>query len=178
MTTESPTSQERSIAQQGQEKFEFYLLSLVFTLLALAVQTAVFGAGYLKNAIELTGWIAFTISGVIGLYRLQWIPVARNVMADLRFLESEIFELQKLQLSGESELLIVGTNQRQQIEERIGHRQSGVDEIKPKLESLERKIRVCYVIHTWAFVFGLAFIIAARALDPIRAIVAHIRGLG
>ena len=93
MSSSPPKSTERAIAQQSQEKFEFYLLSLVFTLLALAVQSATFGTNLPKNALELLAWVLFLISGLSGLYRLQWIPVARVSMADKRSLEDEVFRM-------------------------------------------------------------------------------------
>lgn len=52
MADEQPVSIAHSIAQQTQEKFEFYLLSLVFTLLGLAVQSASFGTYLTKDGLQ------------------------------------------------------------------------------------------------------------------------------
>src|SRR5688572_20620227 len=60
-----PMSQEElklSISQQ--EKFEFYLLALIFTILGLAVQTAKFGSHVVADALELCSWAALLISGL------------------------------------------------------------------------------------------------------------------
>jgi NhaP-type Na+/H+ or K+/H+ antiporter len=58
-----------------QEKFEFYSVSLTFTLLALSIQSASSRAGVLESIIEVAGWIALLTSGLVQLFRLQLVPV-------------------------------------------------------------------------------------------------------
>jgi len=74
---------EREIAQQSQEKFEFYLVGLVFTLLALSIQTAKFGQSNLSDFFELSGWLSLAVSGLSGLWRLEYIPVIREKLATM-----------------------------------------------------------------------------------------------
>ena len=126
MAGEAPKSNERSIAQQTQEKFELYLLTLVFTLLGLAIQSATFGPSIEKSSLELSAWLALLVSGIAELRHLQWNPVLRVHMADRKSLESEILKLKELQLQGQSELLVLETGLMQPIAERIVHRNSAI----------------------------------------------------
>jgi len=174
MPTDSPKSSERAIAQQAQEKFEFYLLSLVFTLLALAIQSATFGANQIKNALELASWLCFLVSGLAGLYRLQWMPVARTTMADTSSIEEEVSQLKKLQLQGQTELLVLGTQTRQPITERLANRSHALSVLNPHIKKLETKVQVGYSVHKWAFILGLVAVIAARAYEPAKALILHI----
>ena len=176
MSTESAKSPERAIAQQGQEKFEFYLLSLVFTLLALAIQSATFGTNHWHNALELGGWLLFIVSGLAGLYRLQWVPVARTTIADRNAFQGEIYTMKELQLKGQSELWVLDTQSRQPITDRLANRQKAVDLLDPRITQLERRIGVAYELHTWSFVLGLISVAAARAYDPVMSLATHLRG--
>ena len=63
------TSREPNIhaAQRFQERFEFYLVTLTFTLLGLAAQTAAFGQLAMADLAELAAWGALLLSGLTGL---------------------------------------------------------------------------------------------------------------
>lgn len=174
MATDSKSS-EHGIAQQAQEKFEFYLLSLVFTLLALAVQTATFGANHVKNSLELSCWLRFLVSGLAGLYRLQWVPVARSTMADTRSIEEEVLKLKELQLQGRTEVLLLETQMRQPINERLMNSLHAVSVLSPHIKRLEMKVQVGYEIHKWGFVLGLLAVITARSYEPTLALIAYVR---
>ena len=82
---------DREIAQKTQEKFEFYVISLVFTLLALSIQTSKFGSSNIADASELSGWVSLLVSGLAGLWRMQFVPIVVSLVrpqtaqtADLR----------------------------------------------------------------------------------------------
>jgi hypothetical protein len=75
------TSSERAVAQQTQLKFQFYFLSLVFTLLALTIQTARFSHSPCEDAMELAGWLGLLLSGLAGLSRREWDPIIRLLMS-------------------------------------------------------------------------------------------------
>ena|ERR1017187_3553235 len=67
---------DREYGMQLQEKFELYLLGLIFTVLALAVQTAKFdNINIIAAYFELVSWVALLISGLVGLWRMELIPV-------------------------------------------------------------------------------------------------------
>ena len=175
MSSPPPKSTERAIAQQSQEKFELYLLSLVFTLLALAVQSATFGINLPKNALELLAWLFFLISGLSGLYRLQWIPVARVSVADKRSFEEEVFKMKELQLQGQTELLVLDSGESQPILERIGNRQVIIDALELRIKKIESRVQAAYEIHKYGFVVGLISVACARGYEPALALIKYFR---
>ena len=175
--TDSAKSSEHAIAQQAQEKFEFYLLSLVFTLLALSIQTANFGASLPKNALELSSWFCFLVSGLAGFRRFQWVPVLRVQMADRKNIENEIFKLKELQLKGQTELFVLESGTRQPIDERLGHRNAAVAIYDPIIAKLERRVGLAYDIHKYTFILALLLAIASRGFEPGLAIGKHVISL-
>lgn len=170
MADQKSAQSENAIAQQTQEKFEFYLLSLVFTLLALSIQTAKFGIAIPADALELVGWLFFIVSGIAGLWRMEWVPVIRIKLAQKQNFESEIFKLKELQLQGQTELLVLESNSRQPIPERIQNRESAIDLLSPYISKLERKHYIKHYFHVYGFVLGVLCVASARAYVPALSI--------
>lgn len=166
MSDKSAHSSERAIAQQTQEKFEFYLLSLVFTLLALSIQTAKFGTSIPSDTLELAGWICFITSGLAGLSRIEWTSVIRERMATQKEFEDESFRLKELQLKGQTHLHVLETGEKQPIPERIKNRESAVSILALHIKKLERRSYIKYDLHKYGFFFGILSVVGARAYEP------------
>jgi hypothetical protein len=66
-------------AQDVHHKLEFYLVALAFTTAAFATQTGRFSGLVIGDMIELLSWVLFVLSGVLGLMRLEYLPVAYRV---------------------------------------------------------------------------------------------------
>lgn len=113
---------EMEIAHQTQEKFEFYLLSLVFTLLALSVQTAKFGDNIIPTIFELSGWLFLLISGLFGLWRIEYLSVERVKLVKLDELHDQINEVKRLMLRGQEEVHVLSTGENQPLEKRNKYR--------------------------------------------------------
>ena len=62
--------------QSVMEKYEFYFLALTFTILGASIQTADFSA-YSKAGVvaEIVGWAALGLSGLVGLSKIEALPV-------------------------------------------------------------------------------------------------------
>lgn len=68
------TKNNQEIAQEIQTKVGFYLVGLVFTVLAVAIETAKFEGTILTSLFELLGWVSLFVSGVFGILRLEAAP--------------------------------------------------------------------------------------------------------
>jgi hypothetical protein len=170
MTDQKPANSENAIAQQTQEKFQFYLLSLVFTLLALSIQTAKFEGVIVADILELTGWVFFIVSGIFGLSRMEWVSLIRIKIAQKHSFEEEIFELKRIQLQGQTELLVLENNSNQAISDRIENRKNAIDLLNPYISKLERKHYIKGDFHNYCFVLGVLCVIVARAYTPALSI--------
>ena len=83
------------IAVNLQSKFEFYLLGLTFAILGLSVQTAVFGVSMVADGFELLGWLSLLASGLVGILRGEWVPVAYRIMSKQESLERKISQIEE-----------------------------------------------------------------------------------
>lgn len=153
---------ERAVAQQQQEKFEFYLLSLVFTLLALSVQTAKFGTSVVFDVLEIAGWACLLISGIAGLWRMETNPLIRVKVAQKQEFEDFIGKMKELQLQGTQTLYFIETSSDEPIADIIKNRQQAIQVLTPFIKKLEKQNNIKYLTHRFGFVLGVIFVVLAR----------------
>lgn len=157
----------REYGIQLQEKLEFYFLGLIFTILALAVQTAKFdNINIVAACLELSSWVALLISGLVGLWRMEWIPIAHFAHADQRQSEAELQQYRALAQRGIDALPMEDQEEPAQIETFIEDREKHVLRMKANSRKYEKLTRRRYVVHKWAFVLGMFLLIGARGLEP------------
>ena len=154
------TSEEYS--RQLQEKFEFYLLALVFTILGLAIQTAKFGNADIADSLELLGWLLLLVSGITGLSRLEWLPVAHANNGKIKTFERQRNELQQLAASGVRTYQVEDRAEPVPIDEVIQSRQTLITTGERELKRLERATLRKYGWHKWTFVAALILLALAR----------------
>jgi hypothetical protein len=148
------------------EKLEFYFLGLTFTLLGLSVQTFKPTNFLSADLVEITGWFLLLISGLVGLSRLEWIPVNLGVKGRESYLEDAYRELGKAQESGEP---VIDSKSLQPInvtESRTVAAKS-LEEIKIRGRKLDRKNDIKYSAQKSLFLVGLVALILARAQGVI-----------
>ncbi len=167
---------EREIAHKTQEKFEFYVISLVFTLLALSIQTAKFGGFVVADTLELLGWLCLLISGIAGLWRLEYIPVERLKKVQKEEFESKILELRELQMKGVNDIFVLETNSNQSIAQRIESFRTGVSVLGPVIDKLERSNFRKYKTHRYLFVAALVCLLGSRSYGPLTELVRTVYG--
>ncbi len=149
------------IAIQTRQKFEFYFLALVFTVLGLSVETSVFSSK-LQSVSEITAWAFFLISGLAGLSRMEWIPVSYNSYSDLTYEKSFAKEAK----NGRAIVDESGRLQsRPEIDEWIQHAERRIKERTEKMGEIERRGKVKYFLHKWMFVIGIFFLVVSRAIN-------------
>ena len=64
------------------DKFHFYFLALVFTILGLSIQTSKFISNT-QAIIEICAWVSLLCSGLAGLSRMEWLPLGYEHYSEL-----------------------------------------------------------------------------------------------
>lgn len=162
---------ERSVAQQSQEKFQFYGVALVFTILGLSIQTATFDGHIIARICELFSWLMLLVSGLSGLSHLEWNPVIRVQMVRKDELEGKANQLQAQKSQGVRQVKVLQDNKVVSIEERIEEYESLVGKLDTQVIKLDRKAEIKYQIFKWSFVTGIVFLAAGRSITPIVGII-------
>ena len=125
-------------ARIPQEKFEYYLVALTFTLLGLSVQTVKFGSSNVADILELVGWVVLLLSGIMALLRLEMQPVVHNNYARLDSINSELSQLLEAQARGTTEVVNRDRDyEATSIEESIKLHSEFLERNEPKLKQLE-----------------------------------------
>jgi hypothetical protein len=168
--SEKSASSDVEYARQLQEKFELYLLGLIFTLLALAIQTAKFGTDDIADALEIAGWIFLLASGLIGLWRIEWVPVTLQNHSELVKIKNELAQLKQAQAEGYMQIPVEDQEAPANVAELIADRKAAIETLEANVESLDGGIRRKYLAHKWSFVIGLILVVAARAYAPVQAL--------
>ncbi len=160
----------RDYSRELQEKLEIYLLGLIFTLLAAAVQTAKFGGGAVADACELASWAILFASGLVGLSRMEWLPVAHLAHGATQDVEGQVEQLEQLAEQGHVE--ITDDEQPVSIADALARRQTKLAALEAKKASIERGTRRKYLVHKWTFLVGLALLLVARGYVPAKGVIA------
>ena len=169
--SESKTNKDLEYSRQLQEKFELYLLGLNFTLLVLAIQTAKFGNSQAADLLEVTGWMFLLLSGLVGLSRIEWLPVIYKSGAQLSELKEECQKLLIQKQQGFEELPVSDHEKLVSTQVLIEDRKSAIQKLAALVSKLEQRNLRKYGIHKWTFVFGLLLLASARAYTPVSSVV-------
>lgn len=164
MASESQ-SHDMKTSQELQAKFEFYLIALVFTLLGLSIQTAKFGVNVAANIYEILGWVSLLASGLIALWRIEWVPVALATHSKSVQLQNEKAQLEVYQSQGITTVLVGGAPT--SITEVIDDRVVAIAKAETRISEIEGGVRTKYWWHRWLFVAGVVLVVIARAYIPV-----------
>ena len=160
MTAPDPNTQ---AGQRFQEKFEFYLVALAFTILGLAAQTAEFGNFVWADLAELSAWGALLLSGLTGLARLEDIPHIYKLFG----LRSEklgiLTHLKRNPDIGETEFL----NETLSLSAAISKMQGNITQIEEAIEPVQAKLVHKATGQRGAFSLGVIMLVIARGIPPI-----------
>jgi NhaP-type Na+/H+ or K+/H+ antiporter len=168
---DTPASQQNTaIAQRIQEKFDAYLLGLIFTILGLSIQTAKFGTSPTADALEILSWLLLLVAGLAGLSRLEWAPEMYRLFG----LQQEKDELgravQLASLKGTTEVYVAPLGKSVPADQYVAEAKESVATVEAALKPLQRKGFIKYRVMKVAFVLGLFSLMCARALLPVRGI--------
>ena len=159
-TKENPNIE---IAIQASQKFEFYVIALVFTILGLSIQTSTVIGGW-QCLFEILSWITLLTSGFAGLSRLEWAPIAYTHAGWLQK-EQDVLNMLNKGLRGR---VVLDPSGQQWSQERISEEKSKQEEHiskrKAEKEKVEKRLEWKYTTHKWCFVAGILCLVISRAI--------------
>ncbi len=158
------------VAQQIQLKHQFYVLTLCFTVLALAVETADFDGPLAANAIELVGWLCLLISGLVGLVRFELVPKLYQLFDAQILLKHDKSELQKANFLEDGEVFSVQDNKNVKISALVSKVEADLATANEAISERNNKITVRYLLHRWLFVAGVVALVVSRGYEPAASI--------
>jgi hypothetical protein len=161
------------IAIEMQGKFELYMLGLIFTVLGLSIQTAKFGNSTAADMLELLGWLSLFVSGVTGLLRGEWIPVLYRIGGKIESTERRIAEIEQALAQGiDVPVTFIENGAEHQVPgpEAVQKLRAAIAELEKQQSDGEGKITRRYNCMKAALFIGLAFLMAARSYEPIKAL--------
>src|SRR5438046_3320901 len=119
MPPEPTSPSNTAIAQRIQEKFDAYLLGLIFTILGLSIQTARFGPSPTADVLEILSWLLLLVAGLVGLNRLEWTPEVYRLYGIQDEKEEAKRALQRAKLEGLEQVFVAPLNKSIPVDEYI-----------------------------------------------------------
>jgi hypothetical protein len=166
------TESNAAISRRLQERFETYFIGLIFTVLALSIQTGAFGAAPAADALELLAWLLLLISGLAGLSRAEWLPVLYTGAAER---DKRLSIAAQIQEHGNPVIIDETTGNRESAAAYLAAVHHAAKGIESGLQPLERRQQAKYRVMKWCFVAGVVALIAARAFVPAAGLIARFR---
>jgi hypothetical protein len=167
MSNSNPENNNITIARNLSEKYEFYLLALVFTVLAFTVQTADMVNRYYQYCFEIGAWVLFAVSGLVGLSRLEWLPIAYK-QCGLSQEEKDNISKFVHGLAGGN---LVNKDGEEWQEADMARAKNDLElqnkAREKKIETLEKISIIKFYVHKWSFLLGLVILIVSRAISHL-----------
>ena len=154
------------------EKFEFYFLGLTFTLLGAAIQTASFtDHSHISVIAEIIGWFGFTISGLVGLSKVEHLSVVIYLRNRKNEFENNKSQFEQVKASGVAQARFAQTGDVLTIDAAIHQVGEDVTRCTEQLDKVGKRHEAKDIIQRWAFVLGLLSVAVARAYDAVAPII-------
>jgi hypothetical protein len=158
---------------EAQQKFDYYVVALIFTLLAVSIQTGVFGKSATRDVLELASWGFLLVAGLLALWRLEWMPIADRHLENLARIEQERREMIVQKAAGSTTVLNATTLKQSHVDEQIGKRGEMASKLNENLDRIDRSMDRKYRVGRFAFVLGVCLLVASRAYLPLLTVVAR-----
>jgi hypothetical protein len=138
-------------AQNIYHKFQFYLVALTFTIAGFAIQTGKFSGNIFGDFAEASSWVILFLSGVVGLWRIEYLPVAYRTYNYIQVRKQSIEHYKD----------------DNEYEDDVDTLRKQVAEYEPKLKDIEDANRNKYRWQKIFFVCGLLALLLARLITQI-----------
>lgn len=159
------------LGQQVQTKFHFYMVSLVFTILGLAVETAKFGGPRAAGIFELFAWFCLFISGVIALFRFEAVPQLYQIFEAHNDLESEKARILGYIRDGHHTVHDQRQGKDIPIVDYGNHLEVKLLKVTELETALQDRANWLYHVHRWLFVIGVGSLVMSRGFGFILQLV-------
>lgn len=159
-----PIDSNTEVAQKYRERFEFYFVGLIFTVLGLSIQTAKFSQTIIPDGFELLAWMSLLISGFMGLIRIEWTPIAHQYISKKKGLSKEIDEINIYKERGIKKL--PGIDGDIDADNLLENKKWALEKAGSNLRDVENKLSHSYKIRKWLFLAGIILLVLARGIIP------------
>jgi hypothetical protein len=154
-------------AIEAQEKFDYYFIALIFSMLGLSIQTAKFSDALWSNAAEWFGWVCLLISGLSGLFRIELTHPQFKLVAKKNALEREEKNLDKLRENGVNSVPVFGSEDLFSVNDLILNKQTAIGKVDKLLGDINRKTGIMLKMKRRLFIAGVILIFLSRSEVPI-----------
>jgi hypothetical protein len=158
-----------NVGQRIQEKFQFYIVGLIFTLLGLAVQTASFGSSIVADLLEFGAWACLLLSALLAMSRLEWAPQIYRLFDIQQDLKSEQEKLRQAINTGTN--VVDNTGRPIEPNEFLRRIEERLDITVGQIKKIDRGAQWKYKVYKVGFILGLVLLISARAYVPASTII-------
>jgi len=153
------------VGQRIQEKFDFYIVALTFTILGLSVQTAKFQQSRVSDALELLAWLALLCSGIAGLTRIARTALFYHLSHVKGRLERRREDYQVAALEGKT-AVDPDTGERFSPKDEAARIGATVELGDQRIRRRQRLLNALYTVRGGAFYCGIVLLVIARAYVP------------
>lgn len=158
----------REHALRMREKYDFYVVALVFTTLAFSLQTANMGVSYWADGAEFAAWLLLFLAGLIGLERLWYLPDIFDLRASLDETVGDLVKARALRKEGKTEVPSdFEPEHPYELEDFYSRAAERHARLSSDHSSETRASRCRHTVLLGAFLFGISMLIASRGAVPL-----------
>jgi hypothetical protein len=166
MPDESAARENQRLAYEIKTKYEYWLVGLIFAVLALAVETATFDGPRAGQVCELSAWIVLLAAGVLGIVRMEWTPTFYYLGSRKARTESLRQRLQAAQLSGERSIFVDESGEILKLADLLATADETLGHQDRRLNLIQRRQRIMYVLIRIFLITGFLLLLVARGVGP------------
>lgn len=171
MSEESVARENQRIAYEIQAKFEFWLLGLIFAVLALAVQTADFSGPRIGQVCELIAWLTLLLAGLGGLWRLERTPSLFHLGSRRAIHEDVRQKVQEVKLAGHQTIYVVEADRIESIDAFLEKVDKNIATVDKGLGASQKKQVGGYRMMRALLLVGFVLLLVARGYGPALALI-------